>query len=71
MSQMGQKRRFKRRPITSGLPPTPDILGARQHVSKVPEPEVAVVTGTPSARNNSDVGTSMPNRFGSLEIEHH
>jgi hypothetical protein len=23
-------------PITSGLPPTPDILGARRHVSKVP-----------------------------------
>jgi hypothetical protein len=33
---MGQKRRFERRPITSGLPSTPDILSARWHVSNVP-----------------------------------
>jgi hypothetical protein len=32
-------RRFERRPITSGLPPTPDILSARRHVSKVPFPD--------------------------------
>jgi hypothetical protein len=36
MSRLGQKRRFERRPIASGLPPTPDILGVRRHVSKVP-----------------------------------
>jgi hypothetical protein len=32
----GQSRRFDRPPMTSGLPPTPDILGARWHISKVP-----------------------------------
>src|SRR5258708_5876005 len=36
----GQKRRFDRRPITSGLPPTPDILSVRRNVSKVPEEDV-------------------------------
>jgi len=34
MSGWDQKRRFERRPIVSGLPPTPDILSARRHVSK-------------------------------------
>ncbi len=46
MSGWGQKRRFERPPITSGLLPTPDILGARRHVSKVPEPPDQL--GTPS-----------------------
>jgi hypothetical protein len=32
----GHSRRFVGRPITSDLPPTPDILGARRHVSNVP-----------------------------------
>jgi hypothetical protein len=41
MSLMGQKRRFERRPITSGLPPTPDILSVGRHVSKVPQTEVS------------------------------
>jgi hypothetical protein len=27
--------------VTSGLPPTPDILGARRHVSKVPISDIA------------------------------
>jgi hypothetical protein len=36
MSEVGQKRRFQRRPITSGLTPIPDILSIRRHVSKVP-----------------------------------
>jgi len=33
---MGQKRRFDRRPATSGLPRSADIRRVRRHVSKVP-----------------------------------
>ena len=33
---VGQKRRFDRRPVTSGLP-LPDIFSAGWHVSNVPE----------------------------------
>jgi hypothetical protein len=36
MSELGQKRRSGRRPVTSGLPLSTDILGCRRHVSKVP-----------------------------------
>jgi hypothetical protein len=36
MSQMGQKRRFDRRLVTSGLPRLADIFRVRRHVSKVP-----------------------------------
>ena len=40
MFESGQKRRFGRLPMTSGLPPSTDIFRAGQHVSKVPIPEV-------------------------------
>jgi hypothetical protein len=33
---VGQKRRFDRRPVTSGLPRLTDILGVSRHVSNVP-----------------------------------
>jgi len=36
MSELGQKRRFDRRLVTSGLPGSTDIRRARRHVSKVP-----------------------------------
>jgi hypothetical protein len=36
VSGLGQRRRFERRPTTSGLPSTPDILSARRHVSNGP-----------------------------------
>ena len=39
MSPSGQKRRFDRRPVTSGLPRLTDILGVRWHVSSVPKAE--------------------------------
>ncbi len=39
-SEMGQKRRFDRRPVTSGLPREADTPSDRQHFSKVPRPEV-------------------------------
>jgi hypothetical protein len=39
---VGQLRRFGCVPITSGLPPTPDILSARRHVSNVPNPDIAL-----------------------------
>jgi hypothetical protein len=32
----GHSRRFNRRRMTSGLPPSTDILRVRRHVSKVP-----------------------------------
>jgi hypothetical protein len=38
--QMGQKRRFDRRPLTSGLPRA-DILRASRHVSKVPHKQTS------------------------------
>jgi hypothetical protein len=37
----GQSRHFDRVPVTSGLPPTADILRGRRHVSNVPRAEVA------------------------------
>jgi hypothetical protein len=36
MSQLGQKRRFNRRPVTSGLTPGADILRGVPNVSNVP-----------------------------------
>ena len=36
MSELGQKRRFDRRPVTSGLPRSTDILRVRRHVSNGP-----------------------------------
>jgi hypothetical protein len=52
MSVEGQKRRFERRRITSGLLPTPDILRARRHVSKVPKAGIRhirdILPGTPT-----------------------
>jgi hypothetical protein len=40
MSQLGQSRHFDRAPLASALPPTPDILSARRHVSKVPKGDI-------------------------------
>ena len=40
MSELGQKRRFDNRPVTSGLPPTSDIADSASHVGFVPNPEV-------------------------------
>jgi hypothetical protein len=37
MSELGQKRRFDRLPLTSDLPPSTDIVGICWHVAKVPE----------------------------------
>ena len=34
---IGQKRRFDRRPFTSGLPPPTDVVGVRRHVANVPK----------------------------------
>jgi len=42
MSEMGQKRRFERRPVTSGLPRSADIRRVRRHVSKVPKSDLCV-----------------------------
>ena len=36
MTARGQSRHFGCVPAASGLPPTPDILSAPRHVSKVP-----------------------------------
>ena len=40
MSQMGHSRRFDPPPTTSYLPRQADMLGACQHVSKVPHPDM-------------------------------
>jgi hypothetical protein len=40
MSQLGHSRHFERRPVTSGLPLSTDILRVRRHVSKVPNPVI-------------------------------
>jgi hypothetical protein len=54
---LGQKRRFGRAPITSGLPRPADVFGVRRHVSKVPISEVnylfdhLVGAGDQSTRN--------------------
>jgi hypothetical protein len=36
MSEMGQSRRFDRRPVASAFPQQPDLITLAQHVSKVP-----------------------------------
>ena len=61
MSQMGQKRRFGSRPVTSGRPRQADVRSVRRHVSNVlPGVEVAINTltqifGAKSARSKTDV----------------
>ena len=42
MSEMGQKHRFDRQPLTSGVPRSTDILRVCPHVSKVPMNEPAL-----------------------------
>src|SRR5882762_10730644 len=60
-------RRTQCEQMSSGLPLKADIARCSRHISKVPEPEVAVVTRLPCRREtSSDVGTSMPNRCGGL-----
>ena len=63
MSGQGQKRGFERRPITSGLPPTTDILGVRRHVSKVPKAGIGAYSITSVAKPKTDVGISTPTFF--------
>jgi hypothetical protein len=43
MSGLGQKRRFGRAPITSGLPRQADVFIVRRHVSKVPTTDVRYI----------------------------
>jgi len=40
MPGSGQKRRFDRRLVTSGLPGSTDIRKVRRHVSKVPKADI-------------------------------
>jgi hypothetical protein len=51
MSVLGQTRRFGRLPMTSGLPPSTDIFGARRHVSKVPTSDIVLWFGMKEAAN--------------------
>jgi hypothetical protein len=46
MSETGHKRHFDRAPVNSGLPLCTDIGGTGQHVSKMPNPEVAATADT-------------------------
>jgi hypothetical protein len=45
-SELGQKRRFDRRSVTSGLPRSTDIRKVRRHVSNVPSAEERGLLGT-------------------------
>jgi hypothetical protein len=50
ISEMGQKHRFDRPPVTSGLPQSTDILSACRHVLKVPPiTEVAALIRAPKS----------------------
>ena len=62
MSEVGQSRHFGRRPTASGLPLETDIVRAGRHVSKVPNPEVAV----PFIRGSFHVLRAAPSRGNSL-----
>jgi hypothetical protein len=64
MSHEGQKRRFQRRPITSGLTPTPDILSVRRHVSKVPMAANRSEAGLPDWRGPTAMVRSASARAG-------
>ena len=70
MSQLGQKRRFERRPITSGVPPTPDILGARRHVSKVPDSDIAQLFDHLISNRERPWRQGKAERFRGLEIDY-
>jgi hypothetical protein len=59
MSYVGQKRRFDRCPVTSGLPRLTDILSVRRHVSKVPK----AVMPEKSAFDEADLVNSRETRF--------
>src|ERR1700687_2648567 len=66
---LGQKRRFERRPIVSGLPPTPDILSARRNVSnKAISGSWPTHSITSSAWASSDGGTVNPSAFAVLRL---
>src|SRR6266404_807473 len=60
MTALGQKRRSGDVRVTSALPLKGDIHGKVRHVSKVPNPDVAVYSITSSASATSVGGTLMP-----------
>jgi hypothetical protein len=56
-SELGQKHRFDRQPLTSGVPRSTDILRVCPHVSKVPLSEVAALLrrrGRPDVQDGHD-----------------
>ena len=74
MSQMGQKRRFDRASIISGLPRKADIFSVRRHVSKVPQPDscsAAIRSAIRSSRRRGRpvIVDCQVERLRSLKIE--
>jgi hypothetical protein len=59
MTALGQSRHFDRAPLTSGLPPTPEILSARRHVSNVPKAEVAQPSGQNKGRPKAALNSNL------------
>jgi hypothetical protein len=60
---------LRHRPITSGLPPTPDIVSARRHVSKVPATKVTEPYSITSLASASRLGdTVTPSCFAVLRF---
>jgi len=72
MSQMGQKRRFERRPITSGLPRLTDINRPARLVQFVPIPEVGGLYSITSLALASKVwGIVRPSAFAFFLLPFH
>jgi hypothetical protein len=65
MSVRGQTRHFDSRPVTSGLPPTPDILSTRRHVSKVPAPDSCTAASSVFIRSSRHYKTPRPHSLTS------
>src|SRR3977135_4233127 len=59
MSETGQKRRFDRASIISGLPRKADIFSVRRHVSKVPQPYARQALAIPSSVSETWGGSSF------------
>jgi hypothetical protein len=71
MSVAGQKRRFDHAPAISGLHPTPDVLSARRHVSKVPTAEMPISFDNFNSLFANAVGDRHSERRCCLQVDAH
>ena len=67
MPQMGQKRRLDGPAVTSGLPRAADVGTRRWQVSKVPEGDVVILSGTKKGYSRARVSRHHPSSLARVE----